>query len=95
MAQLLASGDSRDSNNSGVLVTFEWAHDGASDVRITGDFLGWLGSGLPMQKAGDGGKTKWTLSLRLRPGSRVAYKYIVDSEWVYDPERPFAADEYG
>ena len=64
--------DSRDAANSGVLTTFEWAHDRASDVRITGDFLGWLGSGLQLTRSLDG--KRFSLPLRLRPGTKVAYK---------------------
>lgn len=85
--------DSRDPAKAalGTLVTFEWPHEGASDVRLTGDFLGWVATGIPMLKEGD----KWVVTLRLTPG-RAAYKFICDGEaWLYSPAQKFTSDEFG
>lgn len=52
----------------------------AHDVYCTGSFNGWSESGYRMKWVGD----KWLLPVHLYPG-KVHYKFIVDGEWILDP----------
>ncbi len=53
----------------------------ADEVRLTGDFIDWCSEGIEM-KEDDG---TWKTSVSLGPGSYM-YKFIVDDEWMADPE---------
>ena len=82
----------RDSFKGRLYHTGMWPHDGADDVRITGDFVGW-GSGVPMhRRASDG---RFAVSLRLLKGTTQHFKFIVDGQWSYNPHLPFREDQYG
>lgn len=62
----------------------------AKDVRISGSFINWLDTGIPMVKT-DG---NWVFSLHLKPGKHT-YKFIVDGKWIIDPSNPlFEQNEY-
>lgn len=54
----------------------------AKSVAVTGDFKNWDPSGLRMKKSKAG---LWSVGVSLKPG-RYEYKFIVDSNWVIDPE---------
>jgi len=63
---------------------------GAHDVRIAGDFNGWVpDKGVRSLIESQGGETVWTKILLLPPG-RYQYRYVVDGEWREDPENPDA-----
>jgi cytoskeletal protein CcmA (bactofilin family) len=55
----------------------------ADDVRLTGDFMDWDPEGIEMKEE-DG---TWKTQISLGPGSYM-YKFIVDGEWMADPETP-------
>ena len=60
----------------------------AHDVRIAGDFNGWVpdkGVRSLIEAQGDG--RVWTKILQLPPGT-YQYRYVVDGEWREDPENP-------
>jgi chromosome partitioning protein len=60
----------------------------ASDVRIAGDFNGWVpDKGVRSLIEADGGERVWTKILQLAPG-RYEYRYVVDGEWREDPDNP-------
>ena len=60
----------------------------ASDVRIAGDFNGWVpDKGVRSLIESDGETRVWTKILRLPPGT-YQYRYVVDGEWREDPENP-------
>jgi len=60
----------------------------ASDVRIAGDFNGWIpDKGVRSLIESEGETRVWTKILRLPPG-RYSYRYVVDGEWREDPENP-------
>jgi hypothetical protein len=60
----------------------------ASDVRIAGDFNGWIpDKGVRSLIESDGTTRVWTKILQLRPG-RYRYRYVVDGEWREDPDNP-------
>ncbi|HXV37183.1 MAG TPA: AAA family ATPase [Myxococcota bacterium] len=72
-----------------VVVRFRDAN--AHDVRIAGDFNGWVPDKGVRSSIESEGETKvWTKILRLAPGT-YQYRYIVDGEWREDPENPEAA----
>jgi chromosome partitioning protein len=63
----------------------------ASDVRIAGDFNGWVpDKGVRSLIESEGTTRVWTKILRLPPG-RYQYRYVVDGEWREDPENPETA----
>jgi len=63
----------------------------ASSVAVSGDFNAWDNQGFTMKKRqGD-----WIIQLYLAPG-KMRYKFIVDGQWILDPDNPFYEEnEYG
>jgi chromosome partitioning protein len=60
----------------------------ADDVRIAGDFNGWVpDKGVRSLIESEGQTRVWTKILRLAPGT-YQYRYVVDGEWRADPENP-------
>jgi len=58
----------------------------ADDVRIAGDFNGWVpDKGVRSLIESEGETRVWTKILRLAPGT-YQYRYVVDGEWRVDPE---------
>jgi len=69
-----------------VVVRFRDAN--ANDVRIAGDFNGWVpDKGVRSLIESEGQTRVWTKILRLPPGT-YQYRYVVDGEWREDPENP-------
>ena len=64
----------------------------ASDVRIAGDFNGWVpDKGVRSLIESEGATRVWTKILQLPPGT-YQYRYVVDGEWREDPDNPERAD---
>jgi chromosome partitioning protein len=62
----------------------------ANDVRIAGDFNGWVPDrGVRSLIEAEGQTRVWTKILSLPPGT-YEYRYVVDGEWREDPENPEA-----
>ena len=62
----------------------------ASDVRIAGDFNGWVpDKDVRSHVQADDGERVWTKVLELAPGT-YQYRYVVDGEWREDPDNPRA-----
>jgi hypothetical protein len=60
----------------------------ANDVRIAGDFNGWVpDKGVRSLIESDGPVRVWTKILKLAPGT-YRYRYVVDGEWREDPNGP-------
>ena len=60
----------------------------AADVRIAGDFNGWVpDKGVRSLIEADGEGRVWTKILQLPPGT-YQYRYVVDGEWREDPDNP-------
>lgn len=69
-----------------VLVRFR--DESAGDVRIAGDFNGWVPDrGVRSLIASEGDTRVWTKVLTLEPGT-YQYRYVVDGEWKEDPSNP-------
>ncbi len=69
-----------------VIVRFKDA--AAGDVRIAGDFNGWVPDrGVRSLIASEGQTRVWTKILSLEPGT-YQYRYVVDGEWREDPSNP-------
>jgi 1,4-alpha-glucan branching enzyme len=64
-----------------VLVHFEFIHPTAQRVCIAGAFNDWHCSATPMIALGEG---RWAKELQLPPGT-YEYRFVVDGEWVTDP----------
>jgi chromosome partitioning protein len=62
----------------------------ATDVRIAGDFNGWVpDKGVRSLIEAEGQTRVWTKILQLPPG-KYRYRYVVDGEWREDPDNPEA-----
>ena len=66
-----------------VKVTFAFAFPEAKEVYVCGDFNHWSPTAARMIRRGE--KGRWESSLNLPPG-RYEYKFLVDGEWIPDPE---------
>ena len=74
-------------------VVVRFRDPGASDVRIAGDFNGWVpDKGVRSLIESEDGTRVWTKILELPPG-QYEYRYVVDGEWREDPEN--AEDQAG
>jgi chromosome partitioning protein len=69
-------------------VVVRFRDQAASDVRIAGDFNGWVpDKGVRSLIESEGATRVWTKILQLPPG-RYRYRYVVDGEWREDPDNP-------
>lgn len=60
----------------------------AHDVRIAGDFNGWVpDKGVQSRLEDEAGGRVWTKILSLAPGTYY-YRYVVDGQWREDPDNP-------
>jgi len=68
----------------------------AAEVRIAGDFNGWIPDrGVSSLVEDEDGRRVWTKVLKLAPGT-YQYRYVVDGEWRADPDNPrFVAGPVG
>jgi len=72
-------------------VEFVYLDGDASQVYWAGDFNGWSTSANALVRD-DGGA--WRLTLPLAAGEH-AYKFVVDGNWIVDPDNPNTGGEYG
>jgi chromosome partitioning protein len=71
-------------------VVVQYRDPGASDVRIAGDFNGWVpDKNVRSLVQAEGSERVWTKILHLPPGT-YHYRYVVDGEWREDPTNPQA-----
>jgi len=71
-----------------VVVSFR--DPGAQDVRIAGDFNGWIPDKDVESRVETQGDTRvWKKVLCLSPGT-YQYRYLVDGHWLEDPDNPHA-----
>jgi chromosome partitioning protein len=69
-------------------IVIRYRDQAAGDVRIAGDFNGWVpDKGVRSTIEAEGGVRVWTKVLTLPPGV-YQYRYIVDGEWRIDPANP-------
>lgn len=67
-------------------------YEDAKQVHVTGDFADWSPDLYPMSQGVDG---SWRATLQLAEGQHV-YKFIVDGEWIADPDAERTVDDgYG
>ena len=72
-------------------VIVRFTDSSAGDVRIAGDFNGWVPDrGVRSLIASEGENRVWTKVLNLEPGT-YQYRYVVDGEWREDPANPRSA----
>ena len=60
---------------------FEFHYDGPGKVCIAGSFNDWQPAVTPMVALADG---RWVKEISLPPG-RYEYRFVVNGEWVNDP----------
>lgn len=71
-------------------VVVRYRDPSASDVRIAGDFNGWVpDKNVRSLVQAEGAERVWTKILHLPPGT-YHYRYVVDGEWREDPDNPQA-----
>ncbi len=71
-------------------VVVQYRDPAASDVRIAGDFNGWVpDKNVRSLVQAEGLERVWTKILHLPPGT-YHYRYVVDGEWREDPDNPQA-----
>jgi 1,4-alpha-glucan branching enzyme len=69
-------------------VVISFSDPGAEDVRIAGDFNGWIpDKDVRSEVSSDGSTRVWRKILCLSPGT-YHYRYVVDGCWREDPENP-------
>jgi hypothetical protein len=69
-------------------VVVRYRDGSAGDVRIAGDFNGWIPDKGVRSVIESNGQTRvWTKVLHLPPGT-YQYRYVVDGEWKSDPNNP-------
>ncbi len=72
-------------------VVIQYRDVGATDVRLAGDFNGWVpDKDVQSVVQAEGGDRVWTKILSLPPGT-YHYRYVVDGEWREDPVNPLSA----
>jgi hypothetical protein len=65
-------------------VTFALLEPHAQRVAVSGEFNGWSTDTTFLKKQNDG---RWETTLALPPG-RHEYKFVVDGQWIPDPNAP-------
>ncbi len=68
------------------LVTYHGPAD--RTVFLAGEFNGWSTTSTPMSRIRS---DKWQATIHVRPG-KYAYKFIVDGDWIMDPENPLTTN---
>ena len=65
--------------------------DDAKEVFLTGDFDGWRGGAILLERKED----RWEIPYVLGPGN-YGYKFVVDGQWITDPDNPlqFGEEDY-
>ncbi len=87
-AEIAAQPGAEGAGFAGREVVIHFRDDDARDVRIAGDFNGWVpDKGVHSMTEADGKTTVWTKVLNLPPGT-YQYRYVVDGEWRADPANP-------
>lgn len=76
-----------------VLARLTYRGPRAREVAVAGDFNGWKAEASPMRR-GEGGV--WTVEIPLSPGKRYEYMFLVDGQWLTDPNATASvADGFG
>jgi chromosome partitioning protein len=87
-ADLASLGAAPEATASAREVVIRFRDADASDVRIAGDFNGWVpDKGVRSLIESEGDNRIWTKILQLPPGT-YQYRYVVDGEWREDPNNP-------
>jgi hypothetical protein len=72
-------------------VRFSYTDSYAGQVSLAGDFNDWNATSAPMIRSGDG---TWSVIVPLTAGEHQ-YKFVVDGQWVADPENPVTGGDFG
>jgi 1,4-alpha-glucan branching enzyme len=65
-----------------VKVSFAFFEPNAKHVSLCGEFNNWASAATPMKRDDCG---NWETTVALAPG-RYEYKFIVDGQWIPDPQ---------
>jgi len=64
--------------------------ENAKEVFVSGTFNSWSGTSSPMKKE----RNTWVATVETEPG-KIGYKFIVDGQWITDPDNPETISENG
>jgi C-terminal processing protease CtpA/Prc len=64
--------------------------ENAKEVFVSGTFNSWSGTSSPMKKE----KNTWVATVETETG-KIGYKFIVDGQWITDPDNPETTSENG
>ena len=70
-------------------VTFVWSR-GGEKVQLAGTFNGWK----PVEMKPTEDRKRWQLPVQLE-GGRHEFKFVVDGQWVHDPDQPSSVNNVG
>ncbi len=71
-------------------IKFTYRNANAKSVSWAGAFNNWSATANPMTRDGD----VWSVVLPLKSGEQQ-YKFVVDGQWVADPENPVTGGDFG
>ena len=71
-------------------IRFSLTDPAAQSVALAGEFNNWSTTATPMNKEGD----VWSITMALEAGKHE-YKFVIDGQWVADPDNPVTSGEYG
>lgn len=71
-------------------IKFTYRNANAKSVAWAGAFNNWSAAANPMTQDGDA----WSVVLALKSGEQQ-YKFVVDGQWVADPENPVTGGDFG
>ena len=71
-------------------IRFSYSDARAREVFVAGSFNNWNASGNAMTLAGG----EWSATIQLEAGE-YEYKFVVDGQWVADPDNPTTVGEFG
>ncbi|NNE43045.1 MAG: hypothetical protein HKN12_02455, partial [Gemmatimonadetes bacterium] len=90
LALLLAAPPAADADITATPGGVRFTYSGSSGaVQLAGSFNSWTGE--PMDRESDG---TWSKVVRLGPGVHE-YKFVVDGQWISDPDNPVTMGDFG
>ncbi len=76
--------------HSSVMVRMVYAAPQAQAVAVAGDFNGWKPDSTPLHRTPSG---IWMVEIPLSVGSKYQYMFVVDDQWVTDPNAAATMDD--
>lgn len=91
IVSVLMSCSNTKTNNGLAKYTFTYQSTTAKKVSIAGSFNNWSPEANPLTSDGDG---NWTVDVEIQP-NYYQYKFVVDGEWIPDPQNDLKINDGG